>query len=230
MNRNSDWVPVEQTFRGVAMVLVPPGCFMMGSRFGEEDEEPVHEVCFSDPFWVDKYEVTNAQFTEFGGSAANVSYWPDPLHPRSRVTWEEANSFCALRGASLPTEAQWEYAARGPDALAYPWGKYVVRENVVSLVEEAANVGSRPGGVSWVEAYDLSGNVWEWVADWYGPYTDEQQQNPVGPDDGILRVLRGGAYSSRHLESIAASGRESSDPTTLRNDFGFRCVLDVQVE
>lgn len=115
----------ESEFNGFAMMLVPVGCFMMGddiSRF--EDEKPAYEVCFDVPFWIDKYEVTNAQYASTGCT----DWSSEPQQPRNCVTWFEARDFCAGRDARLPTEAEWEYVARGPDGLVYPWGNtYIIQ-------------------------------------------------------------------------------------------------------
>src|SRR5262249_22642836 len=110
---NNQWKPQLSMVQGVEMALVPPGCFMMGSEKGNDDEQPVSKICFDKPFWIDKVDVTNAQFKQFGGKAQQKGSWKDDNRPRERVTWFEARDFCALRGARLPTEAEWEYAARG---------------------------------------------------------------------------------------------------------------------
>jgi formylglycine-generating enzyme required for sulfatase activity len=128
---NADWTPEIRMFDGVEMVLVPPGCFLMGTDDGRSEESPAHEVCLDQPFWIDRYEVTNAQFARFEGQAAQPGWWADADRPREQITWFEARDFCALRSARLPTEAEWEYAARGPDGLLYPWGDTFVAENVV---------------------------------------------------------------------------------------------------
>jgi formylglycine-generating enzyme required for sulfatase activity len=104
------------------MALVPAGCFPMGSNDGDFDEQPVHQICFDTPFWIDVTEVTNGQFAALSGQAERSSNWTDADRPRETVTWVEADAFCRLRGARLPTEAEWEYAAREPDGLVYPWG------------------------------------------------------------------------------------------------------------
>ncbi len=229
VTQNADWQPEVQVFDGVEMVLVPAGCFLMGSDASEAggDEQPVHEVCFEEPYWIDRTEVTNGQFEQFGGVAARQSNWTDADRPREVITWTEAADFCELRGARLPTEAEWEYAARGPDALIYPWGDEFVSENVVwdeTSGGQMAAVGSRPGGVSWVGAYDLSGNMWEWVADWYGTYPSERQVNPTGPEISAYRVLRGGSWSDRYPGSLRAAYRYRDYPVFRYSYFGFRCV------
>lgn len=225
--RNDDWTPVTQEFDGVAMVLVPAGCFMMGSEKGYDEEKPVHQVCFEEPFWIDKTEVTNGQFAQFNGQAVSVSYWTGADRPREQITWTEAQAFCESRGARLPTEAEWEYAARGPDGLVYPWGNEWDGSRVVwnrSSSEGTASVGSLPAGASWVGALDLSGNVWEWVADWYGPYPEGSQVNPTGPASGEYRVLRGGSWGDPITDYFRASCRNGGNPRYGFNYRGFRCA------
>ncbi|NDJ53582.1 MAG: formylglycine-generating enzyme family protein, partial [Chloroflexi bacterium] len=177
---NAEWEPYIETFNGVEMALVPAGCFMRGSEEGERDESPMHEVCFEQPFWIDLYEVTNARFGDFLGDAGNQeegglnwygeadsaarierdgSTWMTQRgfedHPVGEVTWYGARAFCQAQGGRLPTEAEWEYAARGPDALTYPWGNEWGADNAVyrgNSGGQTAPVGSRPTGVSWVGA------------------------------------------------------------------------------
>jgi formylglycine-generating enzyme required for sulfatase activity len=222
---NADWEPVIQDFDGVEMALVPAGCFMMGSN-DYSDEQPIHEVCFDAPFWIDVYEVTNGQF---GSAASDCTDWSsDENQPRICVDWYEAVAHCEARGARLPTEAEWEYAARGSDGLVYPWGNEFVPDNVAYYANsggQTANVGSRPGGVSWVGAYDMSGNVWEWVADWYGAYPGEAQVNPTGSGSGSSRVLRGGSWTLDAL-NLCGAYRERGNPDGAGVDVGFRCARD----
>ncbi len=208
---------------------------MMGSEDGENDERPVHQQCISEPFWIDRYEVTNEQFERLDGQAENRPDWERPNQPRTSVTWFEARDFCELRGARLPTEAEWEYAARGLDSLVYPWGNEFVGESVVydENATEPADVGSRRGGISWVGAYDMSGNVWEWVSTIYDN-SDETGEflYPYDPDDGredldradVLRGLRGGSFlESGNLLRAAYRGRINS--FTYNRVDGFRCAL-----
>lgn len=251
-----DWTPVSrQDNYGVEMVQVPAGCFWMGSVSVYEDERPVHEVCFEEPFWIDCHEVTNAAYEAFikaGGYEEEV-YWTSegwawkqayymigpnngygynsPNQPRVAISWYEANAYCEWRDAQLPTEAQWEYAARGPDSQIYPWGNKYDAENVVNSdnANAPAEVGSRPGGISWIGAHDMAGNVCEWVADWYdGNYYDQFEGvvviDPQGPQtETDFRVLRGGSFESFDI-SVRTAFRNLSGPAGAVGDLGFRCA------
>lgn len=227
---NDDWTPIVQAFDGVEMVLVPAGCFEMGTP-GKLWASPVHTVCFEEPFWIDRYEVTNGQFATFEGVAAGESRWTGAERPREQITWYEARDFCASRGVRLPTEAEWEYAARGPDALEFPWGDKWDQSLVVGdrgTDDGTAPVGSIPGGASWVGALDMSGNVWEWVADWSGDDYFETLPdgvvNPQGPETGAARVLRGGAWANWGIDFYRAAFRNGGTPDSSRFSDGFRCA------
>jgi formylglycine-generating enzyme required for sulfatase activity/serine/threonine protein kinase len=220
VDTNSDWTPYIQEFDGMEMALVPAGCFMMGSN-ENSNEQPVHEVCFEEPFWIDVYEVTNGQY-----GTVNVDRPKDT--PRDSLTWFEIVDYCESRGARLPSEAEWEYAARGPDGLVYPWGNEFIADNAICQVNadwHMWDVGSKPGGVSWVGAYDMSGNAWEWVNDWYGRYyyVDSPRINPQGPDSGEERVLRGGAYGGQ-LDWLRSAFRSAGQPGTASYFAAFRCA------
>jgi formylglycine-generating enzyme required for sulfatase activity len=232
------------------MALVPAGCFMMGSDSGDSDEQPVHEQCV-ESFYIDRTEVTQADFERLGGVKANANRFDGADRPVERITWFEARDFCDLREARLPTEAEWEYAARGPDARVYPWGDDFVADNVVyegNSNSQTANVGSRPGGASWVGAVDLSGNVWEWVSTIYGvdndfdynfnesgerlypyPYTDDDGREDNSDNRSAVRVLRGGSWNG--LDSgVRAANRGRYYPVDSYNFFGFRCALSNNSE
>lgn len=223
---NADWTPYTEVINGVEMALVPAGCFQMGSSDGDSDEQPVHEVCFERPFWIDVVEVTNAQY---GGAAPDCTEWSsEGDQPRVCINWTDALAYCQEHGARLPTEAEWEYAARGPDGLIYPWGDVFIVENVVYGGNSASrtwDVGSKPGGVSWTGAFDLSGNVWEWVNDWYGSYPSGQQVNPQGPESGQSRVARGGSWNYYFAYFLSSAIRTWNDPFSVSHHLGFRCAL-----
>jgi len=222
--QNEDWMPYEREFDGVMMVLVPAGCFMMGSETGDDDEQPVHEQCFDEPFWIDKYEVTQAQFAQFGGQKANANDFTGINLPVENITWFEARDFCLRRGVRLSTEREWEYAARGPNNLIYPWGNEFVADNVVysgNSNSRTATVGLRRDGASWVGAMDMSGNVWEWVSSLYQPYPyDEDSEN--FNDNSNARVLRSGSWGNSNL-NVSVSNRSRNNPFSVSDNFGFRC-------
>jgi formylglycine-generating enzyme required for sulfatase activity len=257
---NDEWTTVIQDFDSVEMALVPAGCFMMGSAEDEidsvfemckeargegscdrgrfDDEKPQHKICFDEPFWIDVYEVTNAQYGE--ASPDCTAYSSDDDQPRICIDWHDSQAHCESRGARLPTEAEWEYAARGPDGSVYPWGNTFdgSRLNFCDTnclhghsdksaddgYANTAPVGTYPGGASWVGAYDLSGNVWEWVNDWYAAsYPAEAQVNPTGPGSGELRVMRGGSWGDA-LDFARAAERGRDTPGGRSDGIGFRCA------
>jgi formylglycine-generating enzyme required for sulfatase activity/serine/threonine protein kinase len=233
---NRAWRPYIQDFDGVEMVRAPAGCFMMGSDDGYLNEKPAHRVCFDDPYWIDQTEVTNGQFAAFNGQAESSSYFSGDDRPREEITWTEAQAFCESRGARLPTEAEWEYAARGPEAWEYPWGDDFDGNKIAwnrDTSEGSASVGSLPAGASWVGALDMSGNVWEWVADWadwqlwdvgYYASLEDGAINPTGPASGEYRVLRGGSWGYGATVLYRAAFRDFKMPVTREYDIGFRCA------
>jgi formylglycine-generating enzyme required for sulfatase activity len=240
--QNADWEPITQEFGGVPMALVPAGCFMTGSEEGDEDEQPVHQNCFDEPFWIDVYEVSNGQFRELGGEAWFESDWEGEEHPRENITWFEASAFCTLRGARLPTEAEWEYAARGPDGLVFPWGNsfsgaalnfcdlhclWAVENSTVNDgYVESAPVGTYPDGISWVGAYDMSGNVREWISSIYIPYpydAHDGREATGESDSGSWRVRRGGSWYDAEY-NLRGATRQPLFPDGRHNNTGFRCA------
>ena len=224
---NADWQPVARSMDGVEMVEVPPGCFMMGNDSGD-NERPSREQCFDQAFWIDQTEVTNAQFARLNGLAGTLSRWTNDQQPRERISWIEAAAFCQKRAARLPTEAEWEYAARGPDSLIYPWGNSFDAERVVYAQNssgESAPVGSRTGGASWVGALDMSGNVYEWTSSLFWPYPYNARDGRENPfDQTHTRVARGGSWLIGARAVLTASLRSGGDPASYRDDFGFRCA------
>ena len=218
ISSNDDWQPIIQDFDGFDMALVPVGCFMMGSDNGANNEQPVHEICFEEPFFIDVYEVTNEQYG-VASSDENCSVFSlDPNQPRNCVSWFDAHNFCEERDARLPTEAEWEYAARGPSSLIYPWGD----EFDVTLLncgsEDCLNngyggtspTGSFPEGASWAGAMDMAGNVWEWTSTIYDtnllayPYVTDDGREDLS-DTNYFRVQRGGSFG-RYCVSCAGGG------------------------
>ncbi len=179
----NDWEPVEMTDEyGVVMVQVPPGCFYMGSVAGA-DEQPVHIQCFDEPFWIDKFEVTQAQYREVTGETPEVEFEGE-LNPVDSINWFDARDYCDQREARLPTEREWEYAARGPDSLTYPWGNAFIEGAAIYNrpssaghlpVMDADGNPLRPEGASWVGAMDMAGSVWEWTSTRYDDLDYSQQ-------------------------------------------------------
>jgi len=222
---------------GMVMIWVPAGEFQMGSEDWDDDERPVNTVAL-DGFWIDRTEVTNVQYQGcVAARVCNASFYANnndtngDTQPVVGVSWQDAVAYCTWVGGRLPTEAEWEYAARGPESLTYPWGNdwriglaNCDEDDCQDGYETTAPVGIFPENASWVGALDMAGNVWEWVADWYGDYPSERQENPTGPANGIYRVLRGGSWASS-AEMTRCSFRDKMAPGTWYNDRGFRCAL-----
>jgi formylglycine-generating enzyme required for sulfatase activity len=262
---------------GMVMVYVPGGTFQMGSSEAEigaafelceqehgsgecskgwfEDESPQHTITL-DAFWIDRTEVTNAQYKQCVEAgvcqAPTMCAFGEPTyqdaskadHPVVCVDWHGAQAYCEWAGGRLPTEAEWEYAARGLQGNIYPWGdefecsrsnlddETEVDDFVVlggegcDGYERTAPVGSFEDGASWCGALDMAGNVWEWVVDWYDAdyYADSPARNPQGPDSGDSRVLRGSSWANRSIE--VRSALRHWYPPHIRLDFmGLRCVV-----
>lgn len=224
------------------LIYVPPGEFQMGSTDGESDEKPVHRVVL-DGYLIGKHEVTNKQYLAFckakGRTDPSAGSWGkanDPL-PVVNVSWEDAKAYCDWAGLALPTEAQWEHAARGKEGRTYPWGNEAPdgtrcnSDGADSIkYENRSAVGSFPSGASPVGALDMSGNVWEWGADWYDDkyYAScgDGMRNPTGPAGGRSRVLRGGSWIFHGLD-LRGANRFWFEPGVRRNDFGFRVARSL---
>lgn len=222
------WNPVIRTFDDTEMVLVPAGCYLMGSERGEADEQPVHAQCFDEPFWIDRYEVSNRRYGSHG-------YFTADTLPRETVNWYDAAAYCEARGARLPTEAEWEYAARSPYNFVYPWGNEFVDENSVSswrtTSRQTESVGNRPEGVSWVGAYHMSGNVWEWTSTLYAEYPYDAADGREDADDDMgYRVVRGGGCCSYVIADVRAAVRFPIDPFIEDPNIGFRCARALDDE
>ncbi len=277
--QNNDWtVYSELDSKGVEMVLVPAGEFTMGSTDAEidyglelcqqatdsssncerswfEDEAPTN-LQSMDAFWIDLTEVTRTQYQACVNAGAceapsSSDYSTEPNQPINRVTWYQAQDYCQWRDARLPSEAEWEFAARGPDGLIFPWGNELTGDEAnhcdancgeqtwasgYGYINEDHNdgyavtspVGSYPQGVSWVGALDMSGNVWEWTSTVYMnyPYTESdgrEDLNLNSPDD---LVLRGGSFSNS-TRYLRAATRNRDIPDNEFISYGFRCVRSI---
>ncbi|MDZ7266181.1 MAG: formylglycine-generating enzyme family protein [candidate division KSB1 bacterium] len=228
------------------MVLIPAGLFLMGSDDGDSDEKPVHEV-HVDAFYLDQYEVTVAQYQSYlrATGRPNPGNWDEQLqnlnHPVVYVSWEDATNYAKWVGKRLPTEAEWEYAARGGNTgmagnpkYQYPWGNVASRDHAnysgvagKDKWERTSPIGSfPPNGFG---LYDMAANVWEWCSDWYAEdyYSKSPKQNPKGPATGTLRVLRGGSWNDLP-QLVRCANRFRNLPTNRYVDSGFRCARDAR--
>lgn len=236
-----------QEFNGVEMVLVPAGCFEMGSMDGGSDERVVHRVCYEEPFWIDKYEVTNAQYRACVTAGAcsppyDKTNYDDPAyadHPVVDVNWFQAGEYAAWMGGALPTEAQWEYAARGPEGWEYPWGdtfdgtrlnfcdascEFDGRDSTYDDgYTQTAPVGSFRKGASWVGAHDMSGNVWEWTSTAYAGYPYQADEVREASSRLDARALRSGSWFSAKYYT-RATYRFGAAPNFRGLGIGFRVV------
>jgi formylglycine-generating enzyme required for sulfatase activity len=234
------WTPQLSTDAfGVEMVEVPPGCFLMGS-VAAADEQPVHQICFDASFWIDRYEVTNAQYQAVSGENPPSTY-PEPRRPVESINWFDAVAFCARRAARLPTEAEWEYAARGPDSPAYPWGNTFIAENAVfnrtdaqgsDEVIDAEGAPRRPGGASWVGALDMAGNVYEWVSTIYDDLDYSEQTNdllgrfpyPYRADDGREAAETLAEFEARFVLNVRLTLRGTRGGSWNNDDDDLRAA------
>ncbi len=231
---------VAAPFLDRSMVLIPAGEFTMGSVGGDPDEQPVHKVYVS-AFFIDKYQVAVAQYARFL-EAMHLDSPPEwtimnkPTNqnrPVANVDWVDADAYCKWAGKRLPTEAEWEKAARGTDGRVYPWGnepptRFLANagKDVWSNHSALSPVGTLEGGKSPYGVYDMAGNVWEWVSDWYDSdyYKTSPQQNPPGPRKGDSKVIRGGSWGSKGITDLRASDRETHVPSFRGLGTGFRCA------
>jgi len=223
-------VAVSSDSTGKMEVRIPAGDFLMGDT--RDKNAPVHKV-YLDAYWVDTREVTNAQYREFvtGTGHAAPRYWGEakynnPDQPVVGVSWHDADAYCSWKGKRLPTEAEWERAARGAQSRLYPWGDRfdVTRANT----RETRNrrplpVGTFPEGATSEGLLDMSGNVWEWCWDWFedGYYRVSPLNNPTGPEAGKKRVIRGGGWSAPHIHMARRRGEK---PDKTYPSLGFRCA------
>ena len=230
---------------GAPMVLVPAGEFTMGSDKGDDDESPIHRV-YLNAFYLDKFEVTNGRFAKFVDAIQSEPPWgfadkETPVtsadQPVRWVSWMDAMGYCLWVGKRLPTEAEWEKAARGTDGRMFPWGNDppTLAHAVYGLKEGGAEaisvIGDRDRGMSPYGAHDMAGNLYEWVMDWYAEdfylnVANNTAVNPRGPSEGTAKVQRGGSYINSPYR-LRSSFRTKGDPTEQDPHVGFRCAQDV---
>jgi formylglycine-generating enzyme required for sulfatase activity len=249
----------------MGMVFVPAGEFFMGSNPGDgasegytpyENEYPRHSVSL-EAFWIDRAEVTNAQYRQCveakhcsdpkeSASETRQSYYGDPKfdeYPVVNVTWYQAVAYCTWARARLPKEAEWAYAARGPESRFYPWGdtfdglrlnycdkkcQYGYADQTNDGFEDTAPVGNYPAGASWVGAVDMLGNVWEWVWDWHSLYPGhEWLEHPNSYPEQTYRLIRGGSWDTSRGHARNAF-RNWYLPDEYSSSIGFRCAADPQ--
>ena len=235
---------------GAPMVLIPEGEFVMGSEAPDAgpDEQPLTPVTLSE-FYLSRYPVTNAQYEQFDpGHRQKRMKGAGDDHPVVSVSSLEALKYCQWLGDKdwktyrLPTEAEWEYAARGTDGRKYPWGNHDRRGGFANFADastsfawrdpqvndgypETSPVGAFPAGASFFGIDDMAGNVWEWCLDFYKPLAGSPARNPRGNSTGIKRVYRGGSWKSR-FSSLRATARNSNAANYSCNDVGFRIVCE----
>lgn len=251
----SEPTPIETMVRfkdGKIMVYIPAGEFLMGSvetdRRADDDEKPLHSI-YLDAFWIDKTEITNSQYhlcLDAGECASPQKLgkrFEGNYQPVIGINWLQAAAYCEWSGGRLPTEAEWEKAARGTDGRIYPWGdqfdgsrlNFCDINCIADWKDQRANdgykytapVGNYPEGASPYGALDMSGNVWEWTADWYAPdyYAISPSKNPTGPASGQQRVVRGGSWYYYGTD-LRVANRHRDSPTYRYDNIGFRCVVD----
>jgi formylglycine-generating enzyme required for sulfatase activity len=220
---------------GAVMIYIPAGEFLMGSNDGYNAEKPQHRV-YLDGYWIYKYPVTVAQYRKFCRVTGRQEPpppdwgWKDD-HPIVNVTWHDAVAYCQWAGVRLPTEAEWEKAARGTDGRKYPWGNEWDGSKCANSVgtnnlHSTVPVGSYPQGVSPYGVHDMAGNVWEWCSSLYRPYpyrADDGREEIGKNVAGKRRVLRGGSWDS-DVGDFRAAYRGGSNPGDWWFDVGFRCA------
>src|SRR5688572_14740512 len=235
------------------MVSIPGGAFIMGTDDGPADERPAHQVVLP-PYSIDRFPVTNARYAEFLNATGThnprgerLFDFDDPdarihragekwsadkgydNHPVVEASWAGARDYCAWRGKRLPTEAEWEKAARGTDARRYPWGGSMPdpkRAQYAARYNETAPVDSFTAGASPYGVQDLSGNAWEWVSSAYRPYPYDAKDGREDPAAGPVRGTRGGGHDSPAEEiTTTQRGRNlSRNPASGHHNIGFRCA------
>lgn len=231
--------PIQQktsAVDGMIQVYVPAGEFLMGKP-GEPDVNSPQRTIYLDAFWIDQMEVSNAMYEKcvkdgecsLPALSENPYYgkWVYRNYPVAYANWTQAVAYCEWAGRRLPTEAEWEKAARGTDGRKYPWGNEAPNPRYAnyaeSLIGEAVPVDRYPMGASPYGALNMVGNMREWVADWFSDsyYSEMPEKNPIGPDEGFERSLRSGAYDAVDL---LVSKRYKHQPQSAGLSRGFRCA------
>lgn len=243
---DSAWAVVEKD--PVDMVVIPAGPFIRGSAPGEGrlDEQPRRKI-YLDSFAIDQYEVTNARYGEFLQETLHKAplnvYGDHSLMkeegvgdlPVVQVTWHDAVDYCFWAGKRLPTEAEWEKAARGKEPRRFPWGDAAADAQKANFEKDWMEkqtllpVTSLPDGQSPYGLFHMSGNVREWVQDWYDAeyYSQAPEKNPKGPETGILKVIRGGSWRSFEAD-LGTASRGKGGFALKTHGIGFRCARDVR--
>jgi formylglycine-generating enzyme len=226
---------------GSSLVYVPAGQFNMGAS---GLDNPSHTVSLS-AYWISRTKITNRMYSLCVGvgvcappaTVASGIVYSNPTyadHPVVGVTWEQANTYCGWDGGRLPTEAEWEKAARGPGGQTYPWGNEAPSCDLLNYagcsVNSTTSVIAYPESASPYLALDMAGNTFEWTGDWYDAnyYPTSPIQDPIGAESGIYRVVRGSGFESDSSQ-IASAIRRPADPNTPRRDIGFRCVVQQPI-
>jgi formylglycine-generating enzyme required for sulfatase activity len=233
----SSGVPIENP-----MIVIPSGTFSMGSDEGGRNEKPIHDV-FLDAYEINRFEITQSQYGEFVKATRHrsplsryvkdIERYNDLNQPVVYVSWLDAEAFCKWTGSRLPTEAEWERAAKGEGGMTWPWGNAHQPHYGNFLGDEDKNrytafVGLLKTDRSPDQIYDMAGNVQEWVADWYDPlyYDKGERRNPKGPPTGTMKTLRGGSWNDSYLSGRAAA-RIQMVPDYRDTTVGFRCAKSV---
>lgn len=229
---------------GATMMYVPAGDFIMGWNDGSSNEKPEHKVSL-DAYWIDRTEVTNAAYGKCvsAGRCEKAPALGEPAAPVISVPWDQAAAYCSWAGGRLPTEAEWEKAARGTDGRLYPWGNELDKTRLAQFTWDNVMkpTGSYPTGASPYGVLDMAGSAFEWVADWYSSnyHGSSPASNPQGPQSGKVHVIRGGwwewcpsyircnlkpSYRSTYRNGTGNYGRGGSGPAWIYYPWaGFRC-------